>query len=144
MCNCRFLRVCRRRSVERREKLRRMERKQRLLDFRRRKENLNMVFLLFLCSLSLGATARFDRLMWEKTRSCDWWDRVTAQDWLTNFRTSKVTFDYLSPLHHSMQCYGTFVSQQKPLLTISTSVARVRLLMPLAMFLLSLKSIRVL
>ncbi len=63
-----FLRVCRR-SVERREKLRRMSRKQRFLDFRRRKENLNM---LFLCSVSLNATARFDRLMWEKTRSCDW------------------------------------------------------------------------
>ncbi len=67
-----FLRVCRR-SAERREKLRRMERKQQLLDFRRRKENLNVLFLLFLCSVNLGATAR---LIWEKPRSCDWWDRV--------------------------------------------------------------------
>ena len=100
-----FLRVCRRRSAERRERLRKMERKQRLLDFRRRKENLNVLFLLFLCSVNLGATARFDRLIWEKTQSCDWWDRVvlstfTAQDWYFRMSNRGVHRVVLRVLQH--------------------------------------------
>ena len=39
-------------------------------------------------------------MLWEKPRSSDWWDRIvmstfTSADWLTNFRMSKSTFDYL-------------------------------------------------
>ena len=43
---------------------------------------------------------RADRLLWEKPRSSDWWEQVvlstfTSEDWLSNFRMSKNTFNYL-------------------------------------------------
>ena len=92
--------MCKRRNVERRQRLRKQAKKKRLAEFMKRKESQNIMFMFFLCCLGLGATARFDKLYWVKPRSCDWWDRVvlstfTADDWLTNFRMSKMTFNYL-------------------------------------------------
>ena len=97
-----FQRVCRRRNVERRARLKRLARarEQRWRAFRMRQANLTLVFVLLLCWFSLTTSMRADRLLWEKPRSSDWWEQVvlstfTSEDWLSNFRVSRSTFNYL-------------------------------------------------
>ncbi len=71
------------------------------MEFRRRQANERLMFVL-LCCMSVyfsSVNARCGRL-WMKPRSCYWWDDVvlgtfTSDDWLTNFRMSKSTFDYV-------------------------------------------------
>lgn len=85
-----FVRGGKRRSVERRAKLRRLKREQWLMQFRRRLTHISLLFIMILSCVSLNASIRQDRILWEKQRSSDWWEHVVlstfnSEDWLDNF-----------------------------------------------------------
>ena len=67
--------------------------------FRRRQAQHRMLFVLYLCSYVMQVLVPI-RTVWMNERTDDWWKTIvnntfSPHDWLTNFRMSQATFDYI-------------------------------------------------
>ena len=67
--------------------------------FQRHQAQQRMLFALALCSCAVQLLVP-SRMMWARERSSEWWETIvngtfTAHAWLTNFRMSQATFNYI-------------------------------------------------
>lgn len=70
--------------------------------FQRRQAQQRLVFALTLCSFVIPLLSPA-RMLWEIERSSEWWEKIVNgtfvnHDWLTNFRMSQSTFNYICKL----------------------------------------------
>lgn len=67
--------------------------------FRQRQAQQRMLFALSFCTCVVQLLVPC-RAVWARERSTEWWERIVSgsfisQDWLTNFRMSEATFNYI-------------------------------------------------
>ena len=87
--------------------------------FRRHQAQQRMLFTLALCSCAVQLLVP-PRMVWAHEQLSEWCERIvngtfTAHDWLTNFRMSQATFDYICvQLQNEIERSNTVMRSTRP------------------------------